>query len=247
MNGINLLASTKFIWVGQRLRGAPLMNLSQANVDAICRDIYRETASFPPIAAALSPEIGFEILMGQPLYKAPVLFIGYQPGDGALSPAEAREAGYERDWVIGGKSQYATESWLLARKLRAIFGEKNLHLLDRSVGLNAIFIRAKNVIAYNAQIDALDRKRIEAFCKEKNELIINTIQPKKIVVLGFGTMNVFGASEKDVVGENSKAVTKLAEICGIQALAVRHLTGARFTTKDYKLAQDRIRNFLNLD
>lgn len=222
------------------------MNSSQNNVDAICRDIYREVASFPPIAEALGPDIGFEILMGKPFLEPYVLFIGYQPGDGHLSPVEAREAGYERDWVSEGRSQYATESWLLAKKLRAIFGEKNFHLLERSVGINAIYIRARNIIEYNTKISVFNRKKIQDFCRNKNEFIIKIIKPKKIVVLGFGTMDVFAASDPDVVGENGKSVTKIGEICGIQALAVRHLTGARFSTMDYRLAQERIRNFLNL-
>ena len=222
------------------------MSVSQGEIDAVCRQLYSEVAAFPPIAAVLGADIGFEILMGQPFYEPPVLFIGYQPGDGALSPLEAREAGFEKDWVFKGRSQYSTESWLLATKLRGIFGPNNISLLDRSVGLNAIYIRARNVASYRKTVKLADRKMIQDFCREKNDFLIKTIKPKKIVVLGFGTMDVFGSSIPDVVGDNKKPVTKIGDVFGVNALAVRHLTGARFSANDYILVKDRIREFIGL-
>ena len=220
---------------------------TQSKVDALCRKIYQEVSNFDPISNALSYDIGFEILMGKPFYEPHVLFIGYQPGDGNMSPLQAREAGYERDWVSEEKCQFATESWMLARKIRSIFGDNNLHILERCVGINALYIRAKNINEYNTVFDYKSRKIIKSFCKAQNEKIIKAIKPNKIIVLGFGTMDIFGNSNYDIVDDKGKPITKIAEIFGVQSLVVKHLTGARFSKNEYLITTQRIRNFLNIN
>lgn len=218
----------------------------QKEIDSFCRDVYIKTAEFPPIRKILGEAFTFEVLMGQPFKEAPVLFMGYQPGEWRLSPTEARLAGYETDWVVNGKSQYATEDWMLAKRLRSVFGPNNLHLLEKSVGLNAIFVRAPNIASYNKALSVADRKQIQRFCLTQNEDMIRIIKPKKILTLGFGTMDVFGPSRADLLGNDKRALTKMGFICEQETLAVRHLTGARFTASDYQLTVNRIREFLQL-
>ena len=222
------------------------MNNAQLEIDAACRMIYAQTSEFPPVKRILGDQFGFEILMGRPFIEAPVLFIGYQPGNWALSVSQARHAGYERDWVVNDKSQYATENWRLAIKLRAIFGPENISVLEKSVGLNAIYVRAKNVLQYTKSVTLDDRKLIQSYCINCNQQIIQLIKPKKIIVIGFGAMDVFGPSTPDVLGYDNRCLTKLGLICDQEALAIRHLTGARFTSADYAATTDRIRKFLEL-
>ena len=221
------------------------MIIAQSEIDAACRNIYAETSKCSPIAPILGDQFGFEILMGRPFIEAPVLFIGYQPGNWALSVSQARHAGYERDWVVNDKSQYATENWRLAIKLRAIFGPEKISVLERSVGLNAIYVRAKNVLQYTKSVTLGDRKLIQSYCFNCNQQIIQLIRPKKIIVIGFGAMDVFGPSTPDVLGYDNRCLTKLGLICDKEALAIRHLTGARFTAADYALTANRIRKYLD--
>lgn len=222
------------------------MNNTQLEIDAACRMIYAQTSDFPPIKRILGDQFGFEILMGRPFIEAPVLFIGYQPGNWALSVNEARYGGYEKDWVKDGKSQYATENWRLAIKLRGIFGPENISVLEKSVGLNAIYVRAKNVLQYIKSITLDDRKLIQNYCLNCNQQIVQLIKPKRIIVIGFGTMDLFGRSVPDVLGNDNRCLTKLGLICDQEALVVRHLTGARFTSADYAATSDRIRDYLGL-
>ena len=222
------------------------MIITQSEIDAICRNIYKNTRKCSPITHLLGEEFGFEILMGPPFNETPVLFIGYQPGNWALSVAEARSAGYESSWVVNSKSQYATENWRLAIKLREIFKPANMELLEESVGLNAVYVRSKNIQHYNRSVSLEDRKLIQNYCFNCNKEIIQLIKPKKIIVIGFGTMDVFGPSTADLLGHDNRCLTKLGIICDQEVLAVRHLTGARFTSDDYALTADRLRDFLEL-
>lgn len=222
------------------------MAYNQSQIDDICRDIYTDTSNFPPIKRILGDQFGFEILMGRPFVEAPVLFIGYQPGNWALSVSQARHAGYESDWVENEKSQYATANWRLAVRLRGIFGPENISLLEKCVGLNAIYIRSKSVLDYNLSVNLEDRRLIQSHCFNCNQQIINLLKPKKIIVIGFGTMDVFGESTPDLLGNNDRCLTKLGSICDQEALAVRHLTGARFSAADYDLTVNRIKKFLEL-
>ena len=222
------------------------MTITQSEIDAFCRNIYEKTSKYSPIARMLGNEFGFEILMGPPFIEAPVLFLGYQPGNWGLSIEKARSAGYEKSWVVKGKSQYATASWLLAKKLRKIFEKGNKLLLEQSVGLNAIYVRAKNVQEYTKLVSLEDRKLIQEYCFKCNQEIIQLIKPKKIIVIGFGTMDVFGPSTPDLLGHDNRCLTKLGSICDQEALAIRHLTGARFKTADYDLTVERIKRFLEI-
>jgi hypothetical protein len=211
------------------------------------KSIYHEAKSFFTEKKFIGDNVGFEILMGPPYINCEVLFIGYQPGDWILSIDEARKKGYEKFWVTDS-SQYAFEEWLLARRLRAIYGHNNLGLLEQSVGLNAIYIRARNADAYRGMFDAEQRKLIKSFCNSKNEEIIKAISPKKIVAIGFSAMDQFAPNGTIVLrGEDGRALNKVSSYQGIEVLGVRHLSGARFTTNDFELTSEKIRSFLGLN
>jgi hypothetical protein len=194
----------------------------QANQDSInnaCINIYSEARAFFRTHNILSDRCGFEILMGPPFVNPDVLFVGYQPGGWKLSVTQARDAGYEHGWVTT-ESQYATEMWRLAVKLRNIFSG-NSSILDRSVGLNAIYVRATNVDEYTKQNTAENRRLIKDFCTEKNIEIIDLIKPKKIVFIGFMAMEVFTRiSKPDILGNDKRSLTKMFYVKGIEFLAV---------------------------
>jgi hypothetical protein len=192
-------------------------------LDVICRDIYTETREFGPIAA-LRPELGFEILVGPPYGNAPIAFLGYQPGDWPnMSVAEARERGYEDSWVTD-QCQYATEDWPLARGLRDIFPRQ---LLAKCVGLNAIFVRARNAHEYQRAVSLTDRKLIRAFCLGRVRRILDAIKPRQIVVIGLGTLELFGRGTPSLISSSGSVLAKTGLVFGKAAHAVVHLTGAR--------------------
>jgi hypothetical protein len=78
--------------------------------------------------------------------------------------------------------EYATEPLPLARRLREMFGKE---LVDKCVGLNAIFFRANSIEDYKSEWGSELRTEIEAFCRERVETIFKAIQPALIVAIGF--------------------------------------------------------------
>ena len=114
-----------------------------------------ETKAFYGTIADRCENQGFQIVYGPPFVEAPVFFIGYQPGPGLKSPEEERRYGSEDGWVsgLGGPSrcEYATENWALAKNMRLMFPQE---LLERCVGLNAIFVRSPRSQHYRSHVEA---------------------------------------------------------------------------------------------
>lgn len=217
---------------------------STLELQRACLDIYDKTRSFDAIARLCqSDEFTFEILMGPPIHKAPVFFIGYQPGDWELSAREARDEGYEKGWVKP-ISHYAVAKWPLAKKLREILGED---FLKNSVGTNAIFVRAKSVEAYTRDVPLTDRRKIQEFCVAKVNDLVKLIEPQRIIVLGLQTMDLLGPSHSKQVGPTGKTVTKIGTVGGQDALVVRHPTGAPFTRADWQMLVARMRDYCGLE
>lgn len=222
-----------------------------SNLERACLDIYEETRNFLPIAELCqNDKFTFEILMGPPIHRAPVFFIGYQPGDWKLSALESRQAGFEQSWVVP-ISQYANADWALAVKLQGILGKD---FLRDSVGTNAIFVRSKNVDAYTKDVPLMQRKKIEQFCVEKVHQLVSLIQPQRIIVLGIGTMELFEKrrdgrgrpSQTDVIGPTGAQLTKVGWVKDQEALVVRHLTGARFKKAERETVVARMRDYCGL-
>jgi hypothetical protein len=205
--------------------------LTQNDIDALCLDIYKETASASPIAELCrgAPQsYGFEILMGPPFKNAEIAFIGYQPGDWELSLEQAREKGFESGWVTT-ECHYHVQQWRLARIMRAMFGAA----LQRCVGLNAVFVRSNNVSSYEAAVPASTRSAIAEYSLAKVQAILAAVQPKRIVIIGFATMDLFGPSEV-VLADGDRRLVKTGTVFGRPALITPHLTGARGYTNEHR-------------
>lgn len=205
--------------------------LTQDDIDALCLDIYEETASKGPIAELCrgAPQsYGFEILMGPPFKDAEIAFIGYQPGDWELSIEQARGKGFESGWVTA-QCHYHVQQWRLARTLRAMFGTA----LQCCVGLNAVFVRSNNVSSYRAAVSAATRSAIAEYSLAKVQAILEAVQPKRIVVIGFATMDLFGPSEV-VLADGDRRLVKSGSVFGRPAFITPHLTGARGYTNEHR-------------
>lgn len=194
--------------------------------EKVCRDIYRETQIF---YNELKPHLGdgaqgFQILYGPPVFEPEIFFIGYQPGRGCKTPDEERAYGSECRWPP--KSEYVTECWPLARRLREMFPS----FLEQCVGLNAIFVRADDIQSYKKNVTPEYRRKIAGFCLPRVIRIINAIQPKRIVTIGFDTLTLFMDGKRGVPGmrrdRGSNPLTRVGQIAGREAVAVLHLTGA---------------------
>jgi hypothetical protein len=194
--------------------------------DEICRGIYEETRQYAPITNL--SEMGFEILLGPPFPQPPIVFIGYQPGEGTLSAAQSRLKGYEDHWITDA-CQLALEDWVLAKKLQRMFDRE---LLANCVGLNAIFVRAKNIGAYNSRVPIRVRREIQQFCLNRVERILDSISPKLILVIGLQTLELFGGGTTSVTGTNGRVLMKSGKVFNRKAHAMLHLSGCRIASGD---------------
>ncbi len=168
---------------------------------------------------------GSRFFMGHPFSMHQ--FCSSDTGKGCKTALEERAYGSEDRWPP--KSEYVTECWTLAKRLREMFGEE---FIERCVGLNAIFIRAHSMKNYS-ELDRAHRSKIEEFCLPHVETMVNAIQPKLVVAIGFATLDLL---DVDVVGttknEKGRVLTKRGEIFGRDALGVLHLSGAWISKQD---------------
>ena len=210
---------------------------AQNSGETICSQIYKDAKKFyAEEFKDREDDPGFQILYGPPFFHAPVLFLGYQPGSGkgCKTALEEREYGSEDRWP--SKSEYVTESWPLAKRLREMFGKD---FIEKCVGLNAIFVRAGSMQKYS-ELDRALRSQIEEFCRLRVEKMVNAIQPKLIVAIGFATLDLLAVDDVDITktNQNGRVLTKRGKIFGRDALGVLHLSGARISIPDRKTIAD---------
>ena len=189
-----------------------------------CRKVYEETnAVYSQSKQRLGVnDLGFKILYGPPHQNAPILFIGDQPG-GAVKDEKEDE---RFSWP--NVCEYATETWHLAKNMRAMFG---LTLLKDCVGVNTNFFRAPNVKTWQ-KIPAVVRNALEQFSREKLLEIIRITNPKQIVVIGLGTLDKFGPTTPNLSSANGRVLVKRGQLDGWPAISTLHLSGAQISGDD---------------
>jgi hypothetical protein len=120
---------------------------AQEALETKCSAIYAEVREFFD-SFCRKPDYGFKPLNSPPIYKPPFLFIGYQPGGSAKDFESETARGMHLRWPP--QSEYAVGPWPLSRIMRTMFGRD---MLERSMGMNAIFLRYPNVREYEENID----------------------------------------------------------------------------------------------
>jgi hypothetical protein len=190
-----------------------------AHLELTARQVYAEAADlFGHLAPP--PAYGFKVLYGPPLYRPPILFVGYQPGGSAPE-------GYNDRWPP--VCQYATENWALAVKMRQLFGRE---LLERCCGVNAIFIRSPSMREYRRDYSRQVRAEVASFCLDRVASLVRAIEPVNLVVIGHGTLRLFGSTEAALRSATGRVLIRTGRVAGRPALAVLHLTGARISLQD---------------
>lgn len=181
-------------------------------------------------------DYGFKIFNSPPKMQAPVIFIGFQPG-GRLTDWEY-EKSRESHLRWPDEVEFAVADWPLARRMRAIFG-RHINLRD-TVGLNSIFLRSPNVKEYKQDMSDADRRKVQEFCNSKVCEIVDLLQPKKIVTLGFATLKQFGRTAPDLTGPSGRVVTQVGRVSEREAIASLHLTGSRISSSDFAAMSERL-------
>jgi hypothetical protein len=199
-------------------------------IETVCRALYPATKAMRHLLG--EHDQGFSILHGPPIHRAPVMFIGYQPGgnyDAALLPEEEGWPPVNRSaWVVRSGDHKHT----LSRNLRSMFGPE---FLARCVTTNINFFRAKNMTAWR-RVPLEARRQLEHFCRAQVLKIIPLIEPRLVVANGFATMRQI---DPDATAWRHNAGGRVlmteGRIGGTRVLATLHLSGCRISDEDRAL------------
>lgn len=198
----------------------------------ICAAVYEETQRYYGAKAPYMADaaLGFRILYGPPIVDAPILFIGFQPGGSSIE-----DDSHHRTWPA--ECHYATSSWPLARRMRAIWTAETLALCT---GLNAIFFRASSVQSWRALPRPL-RLELEAFSLTRAERIVRALSPQRIVVIGLATFDRLTIGNVVPLGSD-RTLMKQGLLWGAPTTGVIHLSGARVSSDEIRLIANYVRN-----
>jgi len=207
------------------LRPSPRTESNMLDAETVCRQIYEETRShYAELAPKLgSAALGFRILYGPPIVRAPYMFLGFQPGGWQDESNEGQHEGWpDRSW-------YANAVSPLANRLRAVFGVE----MVEHTGLNMVFFRAPNMKAWDCIPSKLKRE-MEQFSLERVDRIVETLRPQHLVVIGLRTFQQLTKTDGQtaLLGQRGNRLVVDGNFGGIRASGIVHLSGARISRYD---------------
>jgi hypothetical protein len=188
---------------------------------------------------------GYKILNGPPIANPAILFLGFQPG--GCKDDQRRYKQYERAWPA--ELEYLNGDEVFFEKVRNLFPHDR-EFLRKCMGMNLIFFRAPNVLAWNKQIQRKSRMHLESFCTKHAKTMIDCINPRLIVVVGMATAKRIKKQNKDYLREDrdepwcrgvkNRVLAKSAIALGRDAVVCLHLSGCQISIEDY----NRLRVFI---
>ena len=139
----------------------------------------------------------------------------------------------------------------MARKMQNLFDNK-MYYLKNSVVFPVLFFRSKSVKYWKKSIPADTRKEMESLCFSKTHDILQKIQPKKILILGFRTYSVLKKSnfyeisdEKSIYSTKQRRLAYISFLDKIPTFSILHPTGSRISNTDWQKIKTRFYKFLD--
>jgi len=166
------------------------------------------------------------------MVRSEYLFLGHQPGGGADSVRIDQLRSWPTECEYGlDKRDLRNAGWehpALALKMQRVWG---IPILKKSTGLNVIFFRAPNLEEWRRLETGL-RIELEKFSSERARRIIETLQPKHLVVIGLEIFRRLDPSATSGLVHNGRRLVEQGEIWGVTAFGIIHLSGARLSGDD---------------
>lgn len=133
---------------------------------------------------------GFRVFYGPVSAEPELLILGYQPGG---DPEDFKRDHLDRlsngDFSPPERHEYLTSDYTIARRMRRKVFKGDNEILSRSVKSNVIFFRAKNMDRWK-RVPNEKRRDMENFSLQKVEEMIETLNPKSILVEGMATWDL---------------------------------------------------------
>ncbi|MEX2192933.1 MAG: hypothetical protein WD717_06095 [Nitrosarchaeum sp.] len=186
---------------------------------------------------------GFKVFYSPVRLNPKVMIISYNPG-GNRSSFESED--YNRflidDFSSPKANLYIIKNYLMANKMKDFF-QDSVDELEQSVVFPVIFFRSKNKRYWRQFFPNEKRILAEQFCFEIVKEIITTIKPKKLLIIGFETLDILqkhvtGKLESIEIksvnyGKNNERLYQLLKLKDIPVFVIRHPTGSRIRKQDW--------------
>ena len=105
-------------------------------------------------------------------------------------------------------------------------------LLECCCGVNAIFVRSRSALDYRRDYSRPVRAEVARFCLDRVASLVRAMEPQKLVVIGHGTLRLFGRTEAGLRSAAGRVLTRTGHVAGRPAVSVLHLTGAHIASQD---------------
>ena len=181
---------------------------------------------------------GFKVFYSPVSLNPRLMIISYNPGGDETSFAQELARFSKGDFSVPKVNSYVEKPYPMAKRMRDFF-EGHSNLLRDSVVFPILFFRSESEKYWKRIVDKKTRNDMEVFCYAKVKEIVQTVKPKALLVLGFGTYRLL---KKHVLSELDKEqwyVTKVgrrisckAKWNGLPIFCILHPTGGRITRDD---------------
>lgn len=195
---------------------------------------------------------GFKIFYSPPIKNPKLMIISYQPGGNYINFANEDKSFFEKgNFKIEGNA-YIDTNHKMAKEVRKLFNFKNgQDILKQSVILPLIFFRSPSITEWKNIKPKEIRKDMEQYSLSKMKEVIDVINPKNILVIGFETYSelrdLLGNVQNEVIGfacDGKRKLSVISELNGIGIFASIHLTGARISVNDKVLLRERLKEWI---
>jgi hypothetical protein len=213
----------------------------------LVKDVYREWKEKYP-----DYENGFKVFYSVPYKNPKLMIISFQPGGNYSNFYEENLGNYKKDDFIIKENSYISNNHKMSKVVRKLFFnvDNGIEILETSVIFPLIFFRSSSVKKWNTEIK---RKEMEDFCFKKVSEIIKVLNPKKILVIGFGTYKelqksgIFNFTDEKIAckrNKNNHTLATTSKSNDIEFFTTIHLSGARFSNEDFNKIGSSFNEFL---
>lgn len=166
-----------------------------------------------------------------PVRKNPkLLILSFNPGGTDEHFEKENQQLFENnDFSISKNNEYLTTNYTMAKKVRKFF-ESNLDLLEESVALPILFFRSKNYQYWKNNIKKEIRCDMENFSYTKIREILDYLEPKSCLIIGFVTYDkikkhILKIDSENHISDGTHRLYIKAKSGNIVLFCIPHLTG----------------------
>lgn len=194
-------------------------------------------------------EPGFKVFYGPISMNPKIMLISQNPGGNYQSFLEEDKTRFEAgDFSLPKETPYSNDR-RMAKKMQDFF-DRDISLLQSSVTFPVIFFRSKDTKVLKT-IERFKLYEMERFCFKKVKEIIETLQPKTILITGMHThqklKEILGLFDEEIFfkSESGRLVAIESKIGNIKIFSMIHPTGTRINKNEWLYIKDLFYRFIN--